>query len=101
MRPRSFKRVRTQSAGIEAVQDNIQAFVRPIEMDPLVDGETFTGQAITAGTNLVISHGLGRTPTGFLVLWNNANSVVYGISRDSTTITLAASANCTIDVRVI
>ncbi len=59
-----------------------------------VSGKIVSVPFTAANTDTTISHGLGKTPTGYLVVGLSTNMIVYDgtVAKNSSTITLKSSA---------
>lgn len=67
-----------------------------------VNARRITGIAITAGTDSVVNHGLGSSEVYWRIvdMRSASGSMVWRVTSDDRTLTLAASANCTIAIEV-
>ncbi len=63
---------------------------------PFVGGNLLTGVSLTAGQSNIIAHGLGHTPSVWVLTDQNANAVVWRASWTATQINLICSADCTV-----
>lgn len=83
--------------------DNLAASLEPLLANPRSQGSV---QSVTlvAATSKVVNHmvtvPVGKTPNGWAVTDINAAATVRRADWDETTITLVASANCTIQLEV-
>jgi hypothetical protein len=94
-----FRRLATQDADLTKVQNAIEQVINPLAKLPLLDGTPLT-QIVLTTSALKVPHQLGRTPRGFFVTDLNANAVVFRTGSTDTTITLTASASCTVNLWV-
>lgn len=63
---------------------------------PMLSGVQLGTITLVASTPKKVPHGLGAVPTGWFLVDNTANSVVWRTAWTNQTITLEASANTTI-----
>lgn len=98
---RDFKKVAGLTAEVANLQERLQEFFQPIVSCPLLDGVLVTNVALNT-TPTKVEHKLRRAPLGYIIVRQNANSVVYESSKDLPTsfITLTASAAVTVDLWV-
>lgn len=69
----NFKRLRTQSPTFEIIQDNVQSFVRQLEVNEFLGGLLISGQEHLPATGYTkIYHKLGQIPKGG---WSTAGTV--------------------------
>mgnify|MGYP000376048240 FL=1 len=61
---------------LNRVQDRIKVFADVVASIPLLEGRLLT-VTLAAGAFTPVSHGLGRRPTGYLVVRRNANAVLW------------------------
>jgi hypothetical protein len=66
----------------------------------ILNGVQIDGVVLASGTPKSIPHGLGAVPTGWFLVDNNANAVVYRTAWTNQTITLEPSANATVSIWV-
>lgn len=85
---------------LNQAQDNIHATLRQIAQHSQLTGQRVEGVTVTA-TGVDISHGLGRTPTGWYVTDKLDAGDVSRTAWDSKTITLrTASGSVRVDLFV-
>ena len=76
------------------------AALNPLLGLPLVNGNTVAA-TLVANKPQAINHGLGRSPQGWFLIDNTADSVVWRTQPfNATSLTLEASANTTINLWV-
>lgn len=80
------------------VQQNVDAAVTRIEKVSLLNGVQFDDVAIN--TTHTLLHKLGRTPLGYIVVRNTANSTVWDSGLTDISISLHSSASTTISIYV-
>lgn len=95
---RKFRLTHQSTEGGVTLQTAIRDVLEPITDNPLLDYVHIKGLVIVG--SLAIPHGLQRPVQGWVVTKLNANSVIYEISSTDQYLTLAASANATIDVYI-
>lgn len=76
--------------------NNISTLNNTINNNFAFKGVTKTGVTLTAGVPVAIAHGLGRTPTGWFLVDQPTNSVVWRTAWDATNLTLDCTVNCTV-----
>lgn len=100
---KDFKKVANTSEDTAKLQERLQEYLQPITKCPLIDGVLLTDLVLPAGTN-TISHKLGRKLIGWIVVRNQANSVLWdgqnGNSLPEKTLIISCSAPTTIDLWV-
>lgn len=96
--PFKFQTILTGQTIIDRIQANIQNAFNSI-VGPFLGGVMLTAQKI-ATTPTQINHGLGRTPQLWTIADQDTLATVKRISWDQNTITLQASADCTISLSV-
>lgn len=87
-------------AFVQQFMDMVIGNLKRMQQLGTIDGVLLKNIALTGGTAKRIVHGLGRAPQGWILARQNANSVVWETTADSASITLQASATCTINVWV-
>jgi len=81
---------------IEGLQNEVDA----LQALPLNQMTVLNGVVLAVGNN-VINHGLGRVPTGWIIMDINAAAVIYrNAAFNATTLTLNSSAIATIRLGV-
>lgn len=83
------------------MQDNIERAFRQVVTKEILDGRLIQDVVITTAS-VAVSHGLGRTLVGWVVVDKNANADVWrvGTANADTLLTLDASATVTVDLWV-
>ena len=82
------------------LQTNWTSQLNPIIANPLTDPAILKNLTLVSGNN-IINHKLGRVPQGFFVTDINAASVIYRAAPyNNLTLTLNASAACTINLAI-
>lgn len=94
MAQRAFKKVVSDNADLQRVQENVQAALEPVISSPIVDGLLISAQ-LESGSNKV-AHKLGRKPQGYIVVTKSANIDVWGSVMSPSILTLEASGNVTL-----
>ncbi len=81
----------------ELAQTRWSGTLNPVLAIPFLNGNQVQDVALKANTPLAINHLLQRTPQGWFLTDNTANTAIWRTSDfNSLTITLEASANTTI-----
>mgnify|MGYP003154514067 FL=1 len=98
-----WKRVTTGDPVIEELQDNAEPIMKRVEGAFLLDCVLIKKQTI--GTSpVVVNHGLGRPPQGFIVIRRRANQQVWDLQdinkNTSQTLVLIAGGDVEIDLWV-
>ena len=91
LRTKSFRKLYTKDETINRIQDSIKESIDPVLTDLLLNRAEITATILT--TDTVISHNLGRVPTGFIVTDTTTNSTLWRVTWDASTITLKASSD--------
>lgn len=84
---------------LSATQTQWAAMLNPLLRLAILDGVATEGIVLVANTPQAISHHLSRTQIGWFVVDINAAAIVYRTQPfNSQSITLEATANCTINI---
>lgn len=76
------------------------SILNPIITNPVMNGLTLEGVKLASGSN-VINHTLGRTQQGWFLVDQNSTATVYRSAPfNDLTLTLTASAACTVNIYV-
>lgn len=99
---KAVKKVSTQLADLNKVQENIQAAVDPIIMCPLVNGVLLVNIRVLTGQANMVPHKLGRRPRGWFVVSPKQDVRVWEEFSElpSSMLKLQSSANATINLWV-
>lgn len=87
----------TGQTAIDRIQTNISKAFNSI-VGPFIGGNLLTGIKLTINTPLAVNHGLGRQPVVWTLTDINAGASVYRTTWDTNTITLEATASCSIAI---
>lgn len=71
-----FAKVQVDDDALNRVQDRIKQVTDALVANQLLEGRLLT-VTLAAGAFTPVSHGLGRRPTGYLVVRRNANAVLW------------------------
>lgn len=71
-----FAKVQVEDEALNRVQDRIKQVTDALVANQLLEGRLLT-VTLTAGAFTRVSHGLGRPPTGYIVVRRNANAVIW------------------------
>ncbi len=80
---KAFKTVSTESDDLQKVQRNVAEAIGPLLSSQVVDGLLITGVRLESGQLNVVFHGLGRELTGWIVVGQDANAVVWDDQGDN------------------
>jgi hypothetical protein len=98
MKPQKFKKIEAEGL-LNKIQGNIESKLDEYDKAPFIKGVELTATVNTSDTS--IDHGLGQIPVGYLILSQNANSVIWlSGSFTKTSLTLRASATVSITLWV-
>lgn len=98
---RAFKRISQKQPELQAVINSVAEFVRPLELNPILDGRIIEGVVIgTSATD--IPHKLGRKWAGWFVVSRTSGVVPYETTQtnETTFLTLIAASQTTVDIYV-
>lgn len=93
------KRIRAKDVDLQAVQENLIDSIERVVKQQILDGVVVDSVAVQT-TPTDVSHKLGRTPVGYLVISKSAPGDVYDLGRDSNILTLQSSAATTVKLWV-
>lgn len=92
--------MKTRAADIETAA---AALKTQVDGEPILGGKLLVGQVLASGDN-TITHGLGATPAGWMVVMRTTGAVIYDKQAanpsPSTTLVLNSSASCTVTLYV-
>lgn len=71
-----FAKVQVDDETLNRVQDRIKVVTDALVANQLLEGRLLT-VTLTAGAFTRVSHGLGRPPTGYVIVRRNANAVIW------------------------
>ena len=71
-----FAKVQVEDEALNRVQDRIKVVTDALVANQLLEGRLLT-VTLTAGAFTRVSHGLGRPPTGYVIVRRNANAVIW------------------------
>jgi hypothetical protein len=74
---KAFKVISTDSDDLDRVQGNIDDAISPVIASAVVGGNLITGISMTAATDKVINHGLGRALQGWTLVGVSADTRVF------------------------
>lgn len=97
-----FAKVQVDDDALNRVQDRIKQVTDALVANQLLEGRLVT-VTLAAGAFTPVSHGLGRRPTGYLVVRRNANAAIWdqGDTPDSNAfLYLQTSATVTVTLWV-
>lgn len=94
-----FSPILTGDQKLDRIQQNIANAFNGLQ-GPYLGGNLITGIQLAGGTSKKISTGLTATPTIWTLGDITAAASVYRVAWDSTSITLQATADCTVAIWV-
>ncbi len=101
----AVRREHTGSREGDAIQAMPTAVARKLNAMPFVAGVLVKNLAFTAGVDLLVSHGLGRRPSGVFIVRDYGANVCTGIGESTTqaadltkTIKLRSPTTSTVDL---
>ncbi len=100
----SFNKINVKDKDIMAIQDNIDFVLKSILSNVILNSLVLKNVALTSGAANDVSHKLSQTLTGWLVIRNRANAVVWD-NQDTNvnakrTLILQTSADTVVDLLV-
>lgn len=104
----SLKRVLTQDKDLQAIQDNADQALTPIQRSIFVGGNLLVGISLISGQDNLVSHKLNRALQIWVPSRLTANAAIWELSTTASGATvdttryvnLGCSANCTITLWV-
>lgn len=97
---RKLTTIATNNPEIKQLQANVKTVITRIVDKEVLNGVLLRDIKLTNGIVESISHKLGRTPLGYIVVRKNANSVIWDSTLDSKLISLNCSADVTVSIWV-
>lgn len=94
-----FKKFNSESREATLIQQNVEQALRRLFKGSILDNAILEGVKLDTGENTV-EHRLLRKIRGYIVIRVNAASDIYEIKSDDKTITLSASAPCTVSLLI-
>lgn len=100
----AFSKINVNDKNIMAIQDNIDFVLKPVLSNPILNSVILKNIELTASVANEISHKLAQNLTGWLLIRNRANAVVWD-EQDTNknakrTLILQTSANTVVDLLV-
>lgn len=99
-----YRKVRVDDNVLRQMQDAIEMPIRDISKRAILDGQLLEGVALLSSADNVVNHKLGKTLTGWLVVRQNASSIIWddqaANGRPQDYLILKCSANVTISLWV-
>lgn len=71
-----YARIQSDDETVNRVQDRIRQVTDPVVAVPFLDGRSIT-VSLASGVPNIISHGLNRAPSGYLVTRMNADARIW------------------------
>jgi hypothetical protein len=105
----ALQKVNTDDKDLELLQRYVEQAIIPLQNSPLIGGNLITGVSLSAGSDNLVAHKLGKTPTHFMVLdqdsnanvWSAVTTILNGSDRSALFINLKSNASITISVWVV
>ena len=97
---KKYKKLHSEDNVIRQLQDNIEVVISPIIDSAIIDGVLLKNIHLTTGSIDVVSHKLGRTPLGYLIVKRSAESTIWESETNKRSINLNCSANVTVSIWV-
>ncbi len=99
---KNYKQINTNDKDLQLLQANVDEAFKGVLACDLIDGVFIKNVSLTASQDNLVSHGLGREPQMWIVVRNNANSVVWEKTSPSISrvLNLWCSATCTVNLWV-
>lgn len=98
MRLDAFKRLFFNDQVMSRFQDNVTTWTDQLSGCPFLRGVLI--ETLITSSDTIINHGLGKTPEGYLVLSQDANTPIWKITSNENAITLKASTNVNVKIWV-
>jgi hypothetical protein len=102
-----LKKIFTPDVNLQKIQDNVDDALRPLQHSPLAQGLVLASNiSLTANKDNLISHGLKKVPSFWLLAGQNANANVWSPastelsnkSANTSYINLWCSVDCTVNL---
>lgn len=99
---KALKKVSTQTADLNKVQENVEQALSPIIACPLVAGLLLKNISLLTGQDNIVPHKLARRPQGWFVVSPKQDARVWQVTADlpASNLNLRSSANVTLDLWV-
>lgn len=103
-----LRKINTGDRDLELIQANVDESLKKLEVAPLTGGNLLADLALATGSDNLVQHGLGYTPSLILVfapsadayVWSPTSTQLAGARANATYINLRASAACVASVWV-
>ena len=95
-----FKKVQLKDESVMRMQDSVSASFNALSKNFILDSVLVENVQLTNGVDNTVSHTLGRNFKGWLVVRNNAESVIYESSTANDVPNRQIILNCSADVLV-
>lgn len=94
---RGFKKLGLSTDELNKLQENIGQVVQSLSTSQLLNGVLIKDVDLRAATSTQVSHGLGREYIGYIIVKQNANSVIWVANNQLPARFI--NLNCSADVR--
>ena len=74
---KAFRKLVTRDPDLLKVQENVEQAIKPLLQSIVVSGQVLKSVTVSAGSNNLVEHGLGREIQGYIVIKRSANSTVF------------------------
>lgn len=99
-----LKKLNTANRDLNLIQDNTEDAINSIALNSFLNGNILEDIQLVTGQDNIVNHKLGKKLQGWLLVGNNANSVIYDNQSSNNTpnltLLLRATANCTVKLYV-
>ena len=98
---RTIDRLHPPDEATRRAQDRLVTALNALSRSPIVNGRLITGLELELGSELAVSHGLGRAPLGWFVVGKNTSADVWeSTDRSPWKLFISAGADVTLDLWV-
>lgn len=90
---------RSPQQDVAQLEQNVAAAIKPVLSVPLLDQVIVKGILFPGGGTVVVTHGLGAKPQGYVPVRRQGGSPsFYETTSDANTITFQSATACTVDM---
>lgn len=100
MRVTPFKQISTDSEQLDRVQANIEAALKPLVGQPILNNVILQDIELVSGSENTINHGLSRELIGWILIKQDAGALIWDSQDDNTTTNKTLILNASADVKV-
>ena len=80
---RKFERVSTNDSTLNRIQERVEDALVPVLSSSILDGKIINDVDLASGSTTIVSHGLGRVLSGWIVVSKNAAQHVYDVQSSN------------------